>query len=66
MADDLEDGDFASLAKEKRRGLFGELLDYLSHNKKWWLTPILIVFLLMGLLMYLSGTAAAPLIYTLF
>ena len=58
--------DFASQAKEKRRGLLGELLDYLRHNKKWWLTPIIIVFLLMGLLMYLSGTAVAPLIYTLF
>ena len=58
--------DFASRAKEKRRGLLGELLDYLRHNKKWWLTPIIIVFLLMGLLMYLSGTAVAPLIYTLF
>ena len=39
---------------------------YLWENKKWWLLPIVGALLLMGLLICLSGTAAAPFIYTLF
>jgi hypothetical protein len=35
-----------------------------SHNKKWWLLPIVIVLFLFGLLIFLSGTGAAPFIYT--
>ena len=45
--------------------LIAEFLDFLAHNKKWWLLPILIVMLLLGTLIFLSGTAAAPFIYTL-
>lgn len=46
--------------------LIAEFWDFLAHNKKWWLLPILIVMLLLGTLIFLSGTAAAPFIYTLF
>ncbi len=46
--------------------LLAEFWDFLSHNKKWWLLPILIVMLLLGALIILSGTAAAPFIYTMF
>lgn len=42
-----------------------EFWDFLRHNKKWWLLPILIVLLLFALLIFLSGTGAAPFIYTL-
>jgi hypothetical protein len=44
--------------------LLGEFFDFLRHNKKWWLLPILIVLLLFGVLIFLSGTGAAPFIYT--
>ncbi len=44
--------------------LLGEFLDFLRHNKKWWLLPILFVLLLFGVLIFLSGTGAAPFIYT--
>ena len=43
-----------------------EFVDFLLHNKKWWLIPIVLVLLLFGLLVMLSGTGAAPFIYTLF
>jgi hypothetical protein len=32
----------------------------------WWLTPILVVFGLLGILLVLGVTGAAPFIYTLF
>lgn len=46
--------------------LLAEFWDFLAHNKKWWLAPIVIVMLLLGILIFLSSTAAAPFIYTLF
>jgi hypothetical protein len=43
-----------------------ELFQFLAQNKKWYLIPIAVVMLLMGILIILGGTAAAPFIYTLF
>lgn len=57
---------FVKEASQQRPGLFAELIDFLRNNKKWWLTPIVIVLLVVGALIILSGTAAAPFIYTLF
>lgn len=48
------------------QGFFKEFISFLKNNKKWWLAPIITVFLLFGLLIILSGTGAAPFIYTLF
>jgi hypothetical protein len=42
------------------------LWHFLKSNKNWWLLPIVMVILLIGLLALLSGSAAAPFIYTLF
>jgi len=57
--------DFAEAAKRAAPPtLVGEFWEFLRHNKKWWLLPILIVLLLFGLLIFLSGTGAAPFIYT--
>ena len=58
--------DFARRAEMKSRGDMGELWDFLRHNKKWWLIPIVVVLVLMGVLVVLAGTGAAPFIYTLF
>jgi hypothetical protein len=46
--------------------LLSEFWAFLKQNKKWWLLPIVFTMLLLGLLMVLSSTAAAPFIYTLF
>ncbi|HEX3593788.1 MAG TPA: DUF5989 family protein [Polyangiaceae bacterium] len=51
---------------EGEPSFFAELLYFLRKNKKWWLVPMLISLLLFGILLLLSGTAAAPFIYTLF
>jgi hypothetical protein len=62
-----EGSDFAAQASEEgRSSLIGEFTEFLSENKKWWLAPIIISVLLLGGLVLLGGTAAAPFIYTLF
>lgn len=65
----LETGDadeFTHEAQQARVGLVAEFWDFLKHNKKWWLLPILIVMVLIGALVVLSSTGAAPFIYPLF
>ena len=57
--------DFAKQAEEMQPGIIAEFWDFLIHNKKWWITPIVVVLLLMGVLILLSGTSAAPFIYTI-
>jgi hypothetical protein len=53
-------------ADAQSESLISEFLDFLAQNKKWWLAPIVIVMLLLAVLIFLSQTAAAPFIYTLF
>ena len=44
-----------------------ELLTFLRTRKKLWLTPIVIVMLVLGgLLIFAQGSVVAPFIYTLF
>ena len=48
-------------------GFFKELWGFLRTRKKWWLLPIVIMLLLLGLLIvFTEGSAIAPFIYTLF
>jgi hypothetical protein len=49
-----------------RTSLPAEFWQFIIHNKKWWLIPIVTVLFLFGVLMLLGSTAAAPFIYTLF
>ena len=53
-------------AKHQGESLLSEFWAFLKQNKKWWLSPIVITMLLLGVLIFLSSTAAAPFIYTLF
>lgn len=64
--DGNEQDRFAREAAGERIGLAAELWDFLKHNKKWWLLPIILVMLGLGVLLILSSTAAAPFIYPLF
>ncbi|HDS85583.1 MAG TPA: hypothetical protein ENN97_10370 [Phycisphaerales bacterium] len=63
---DNKTNEFEQLSRQKRTTLMGEFIDFLKHNKKWWLLPILIILLAMGLLVFLSSSAIAPFIYPLF
>ena len=51
---------------KKNPGFFQELVMFIRHNKKWYLIPIAVSILLLGILIALGSTGAAPFIYTLF
>ena len=48
-------------------GFLAELWDFMKTRKRWWLLPIVIMLVLLGLLIVLTeGSALAPFVYTLF
>lgn len=58
--------EFEKEATNERQGLMSEFVDFLKHNKKWWLLPIVLVVVALGALVFLTNTGIAPFIYTLF
>jgi hypothetical protein len=50
-----------------RFGVFGEFLTYLWRRKLWWLIPLAVVILLVGiLLVFGQASGVGPFIYTVF
>ncbi len=46
---------------------FAELWEFLKVRNKFWLLPIILIMLLLGMLIiFAKGSAIAPFIYTLF
>ncbi len=47
--------------------IFAELFEFLVTRKKFWLIPLLVLFIVFGgLLIVTQGSVIAPFIYTLF
>lgn len=50
-----------------KMGILKELWGFMMTRKKWWLLPITIILVMLGLLIvFTEGSALAPFIYTLF
>lgn len=48
-------------------GLMRELWAFMKVRKKWWLLPVIVIMLLIGMLIaFAQGSALAPFIYTIF
>jgi len=58
---------FAEQADMQAPSFLRELLDFVCHNKKWWLIPIIVVLLAVSILVLLTtNSALAPFIYAFF
>jgi Family of unknown function (DUF5989) len=62
----VPDSEFSHAASERPTTFIGEFWQFLRHNKKWWLIPIIVTLLLVAVLILFAGTGAAPFVYTLF
>lgn len=62
----VHSSEFDRLAAAKSPSIISEFIDFLRHNKKWWLIPLVLILLGVGVLLFAGGGAAAPFIYTLF
>ena len=50
-----------------RQSVLGEFWNFLRQEKKYWIAPIAIVLVLLGLLLvFAQSSAVAPFIYSLF
>jgi uncharacterized membrane protein len=50
-----------------RLGTLGELLRFFWRRKLWWMIPMILVLLLIGVaILTAQGSAVAPFLYTLF
>ncbi len=59
--------DFERAASEQPEAhLLADFGRFLMETKKWWMLPMLLALIAFGGLIFLSGTAAAPFVYTLF
>lgn len=58
--------EFEKAGEGQPLSLAAEFWLFITENKKWWLIPILLVFSLLGVLILLASTGAAPFIYTIF
>ena len=52
--------------KARRPGVVTEIWGYMSHYRKWWLLPIIMVLFVLGIVVATQGSAIAPFIYALF
>ncbi|MCA9751926.1 MAG: DUF5989 family protein [bacterium] len=49
-----------------RVGIIREFLGFLKVRKKLWLTPVVVVLVVLGALILFTSSSVAPFIYTLF
>lgn len=51
----------------RNKSLFGEIWGFLKERKAWWLAPIIIMLVIVGLLIVFGQSSAiSPFIYALF
>lgn len=66
MSNDDQRREFEQAGQQEQGSIFQEMLWFLAESGKWWMAPILFVLGLVGILVVLGSTGAAPFIYTLF
>jgi hypothetical protein len=62
----MKSGESLEALAQKRESLFKQGLGYFATTKKWWMALVVFMLLILALLFSLSGSVAAPFIYTLF
>ena len=63
---DFHEDNEALLKGASNTSFWGEVFYFLKTSKKWWMLPLIVSFVAMGILLVLAKTAVAPFIYTLF
>jgi hypothetical protein len=55
-----------ALFSGERPSILAEFWYFIKNEKKWWLTPILVVLMLLAALLFATSTPLGPFIYPLF
>lgn len=59
-----QENEFLKAAGQEERGLIAEFWSFMAENKIWWLAPILIVFLLVGVLLVIGAGPMSAWLYS--
>ena len=68
-ADDQKSTDHDAFVREgqrQRASFVGELLHMVRTTRKWWMLPLILILVALGLVLLITSTGAGPLIYTIF
>ena len=60
-----DESSFAEEASKAKVGIVGEFIGFMREYAKWWLTPIVLVLLMVGLLVAAGSSSAMPFIYVM-
>lgn len=58
--------DFEEASQQPTVTLVEEFWQFIKENKAWWMIPILVCLGILGIVIVMASTGAAPFIYTLF
>ncbi len=57
---------FVRGGERKRASLAGEAVHMVRTTRKWWLLPLILLLVVLGLFLLITSTGVGPLIYTIF
>jgi hypothetical protein len=49
-----------------KQSLIREFFAFIRYEKKWWMIPLIIVVLILGLVLFVGSSPLAPFVYPLF
>lgn len=58
--------EFEKASHQPAASLVEEFWQFIRENKAWWMIPILVCLGILGIVIVMASTGAAPFIYTLF
>jgi len=61
-----KEAEVKALMEQSNPGIVREFLAFARSHKKLWLVPLFLILLMIGFLIILGGSSAAPFIYRLF
>lgn len=66
MTDTENTNEFTAHAQQDRTNILQEFWGFICHNKKWWLTPIILLIMFVGIMVIIGSGGVGPFIYALF
>lgn len=63
----MSEGEEKVEIEEVKGGLFREFIDFIIHEKVWWISPILIILVLLSAFIFFAESSTVlPFIYAVF
>ena len=64
--DEFDHDAFVQAGERKRASSTGEMMHMVRTTRKWWMLPLIMVLVVLGLFLLIQYTGAGPLLYAIF